>query len=252
MIIPILLLPYIRSVGQDSLILKVYFGFGRHDLIPTEAVKIDEIIFNGIKVDSLFGYADTIGSVTANLQLSQKRVDAVAAYLLNRQIPVDSLLSFGKGETKQLDTRSLALNRCVIIHFSYLRNIDTAGSKLTVITLSNLLFLPDKAILQAGSRAEIKRIAGMLLRKKNASFEIRGHVNFPLKYSVNGDPGKAMQDLSVRRAQLVYELLKDEGVPEHKLSFKGMGNSEMLYPNAKSNAERLKNMRVEVLIRQKD
>lgn len=54
--------------------------------------------------------------------------------------------------------------------------------------------------------------------------------------------------LSAQRVRLVYEMLIDNGIPPARLSYKGMGNAEMLFPELNSNEERVKNMRVEVLI----
>lgn len=54
--------------------------------------------------------------------------------------------------------------------------------------------------------------------------------------------------LPVQRACLVYEMLIDNGIPPARLSYKGMRNAEMLFPEPNSNEERMKNMRVEVLI----
>jgi len=53
---------------------------------------------------------------------------------------------------------------------------------------------------------------------------------------------------AVDRAKLVYRLLSEEGIPARRMSYKGMGNTEMIYPHARTEEEMRKNMRVEIFV----
>ena len=68
------------------------------------------------------GYADTIGSPAANMQLSQRRADAVKAGLVAAGVPAAAITTSASGETAPLvDTGPQAKeprNRRVVISFS--------------------------------------------------------------------------------------------------------------------------------------
>ena len=59
---------------------------------------------------------------------------------------------------------------------------------------------------------------------------------------------KKMNELSENRAKTVFEILKDNGIPAERMTYKGMGNTEMVYPHAATDEEKRKNMRVEIFI----
>jgi flagellar motor protein MotB len=57
-----------------------------------------------------------------------------------------------------------------------------------------------------------------------------------------------MNKLSEDRAKTVFVILKDNGIPEGKMIYKGMGNKQMINPYAKTDEEKRENMRVEIFI----
>ena len=59
---------------------------------------------------------------------------------------------------------------------------------------------------------------------------------------------RKMNQLSLDRARVVYEMLVERGLPAEKMIFKGYGNTEMIYPDAVTDEEKRKNMRVEILV----
>ena len=81
----------------------VYFDFNRATLKPEDGSILDEAADSltshaNLKVD-VNGYCDAIGSVDYNQRLSQQRADAVAAYLTNKGITSDRLVTHGYGKT---------------------------------------------------------------------------------------------------------------------------------------------------------
>ncbi|QHS59828.1 OmpA family protein [Chitinophaga agri] len=128
-------------------------------------------------------------------------------------------------------------------------SLQLASIPTEKLDIPNLLFVSDKAILEPSSVYEVERIAKRLLQNfPSHRFEIRGHVNYPT-YIIMG-PNSAPFKLSVDRAELVRQMLIDNGVPKEKITAMGVGNKELLYPDPKTREEKLKNMRVEVLIYQ--
>jgi hypothetical protein len=75
---------------------------------------------NNFKIE-LFGHTDNIGEKDYNLQLSQKRADAVRKYLITKGIPASDISAFGKGEAEPIenndDEKGKAKNRRVEVKF---------------------------------------------------------------------------------------------------------------------------------------
>jgi outer membrane protein OmpA-like peptidoglycan-associated protein len=129
----------------------------------------------------------------------------------------------------------------------------TVGVERTKILIEqfvvrNLLFQSDKAVLDPASVYEVELLAKHLLKFTQHEFEIRGHVNYPREFTMQRDSPPFQ--LSVDRAALIRQILIDYGVPANRMVAVGMGNSQLLFPEPKNTEEKLKNMRVEVLIYQ--
>lgn len=75
---------------------------------------------NNFKIE-LFGHTDNVGEKKYNLQLSQKRADAVMKYFIEKGIPATDISAQGKGETKPIESndtkKGKAKNRRVEIKF---------------------------------------------------------------------------------------------------------------------------------------
>ena len=87
----------------------------------------------------------------------------------------------------------------------------------------------------------------MLLRFMQANprvrVEIQGHVNGPTFKNT-----KEFIELSTARAKAVHDFLLVNDVDPGRISYVGLGNSRMLYPQPKNREESEANRRVEVNI----
>lgn len=97
------------------------FAFDRADLAAPQP-RLDEIAvalvrnpqITGIMIS---GYTDRLGSVAYNLTLSQRRADAVKAYLVGKGVAANRLIAVGKGEASPVarcgETAHAALIACL-------------------------------------------------------------------------------------------------------------------------------------------
>jgi len=108
------------------------------------------------------------------------------------------------------------------------------------INLGNIKFESDQAEILEKSKSALEKLAEFLLENDNISIEIQGHVNGESKRNK-----RKYVKLSERRAKAIYEKLSEAGVPESRMTYKGFGNSKMIYPTPVNNRQAEANRRVE-------
>lgn len=78
------------------------FDFNKADLRPEGKAKLDKLSsdIKGIKLEVIIavGHADRFGSDSYNLKLSEKRAEAVKAYLVGKGVDANRVYTEGKGE----------------------------------------------------------------------------------------------------------------------------------------------------------
>lgn len=85
---------------------QMLFDFGKADLKPAAGPSLDSLVVFLKKHPQvrigIGGHTDDVGSDEFNLELSERRAQAVQQYLLDREIPADQLRAKGFGETKPM------------------------------------------------------------------------------------------------------------------------------------------------------
>ena len=96
------------EVGQTIRLNNISFEFNKADLLPSSYEELDKVYSflndNPTVQIELAGHTDNVGSDDYNMELSQKRADAVKTYLVNKGIDAGRLTSKGYGETKPIET----------------------------------------------------------------------------------------------------------------------------------------------------
>lgn len=115
------------------------------------------------------------------------------------------------------------------------------GEKLT---MKNIFFVPGTHELMPGAQKDLDDLLLFLKKYTTVTIHIEGHVH--------GSPSaKVAEDvLSTARAKVVYDFLTGNGISKERLSFKGYGNSQMIYMG-NDLSEQQRNRRVEIRIMSK-
>ena len=156
------------------------------------------------------------------------------------------LTCFAEGflfQTRQVpsDTFDLAARNEIAVHF-LLRRIEK-GLKFD---LRNIYFEGNKAVILPQSWPELLTLTKLMTENPTLTIEIRGHVNWPSTYP---QPITFFAvSLAEERAKTVHDFLIYNSVARPRMSFKGMGNLEMIYPHTDQEPEMVLNRRVEVVV----
>jgi len=108
----------------------------------------------------------------------------------------------------------------------------------------DITFLGDQTAIYHKSKPALLDIKEFLELNPSMKIAIVGHVNGP----DNQRSKKFYHKASIERAQAVVDYLIDLGVDEDRLEAQGAGNTEMLYPDPKTDWQNEANRRVEILI----
>ncbi|MEO8007022.1 MAG: OmpA family protein [Betaproteobacteria bacterium] len=123
--------PKIMSVNFDA---EPLFGFDKSEIRGDQRAKLDELIsgLNGAKYDSItvVGYADRIGKDAYNQKLSERRAEAVRAYLARKGIPSDKIQTEGRGASEPVtgDTCNKIRGKALISCLQPDRRVDVGAS----------------------------------------------------------------------------------------------------------------------------
>ena len=200
-----------------SLKIEIKFPFNVSDLPPSVSTFLDEYA-NMLKLNSFLsiqvaGHTDSKGSETYNLKLSEERAKNVYNYLVKQGVYTSQLSYKGYGETvlKNIKDGTNAENRR--IEFKIKKISYQINFKMNSTSISK----NDKNILN--------NIRQILSSDKNIFVEIGGHA----------DKGTGTdfvnENISLLRAQTVYNYFKDNGMDMTNITFKGYGSSIPIYNN---------------------
>jgi outer membrane protein OmpA-like peptidoglycan-associated protein len=246
----------------------LYFATNSAELDGSQHQTLDAFSL-AFRIKAIKGYADTTGSGSYNYLLSKKRAYSVYSALGTTDASDKIELLFLGESTEEPE---LAKNRKVQVVAGLLSK-KVAGKPIAgkvgdsgtynnppretpkhtpaivrTLDLEYIYFVPDQAIITYESLPYIHEIAEMLKTYKTESFDIIGHVNYQSR--LDSTHLRDLYQLSERRAKAVYDLLVEQGIVASRMSYKGVGNSQPLYPKPASEEQKRKNMRVQIVIKQ--
>ncbi|HEY0976141.1 MAG TPA: OmpA family protein [Flavobacteriales bacterium] len=111
------------------------------------------------------------------------------------------------------------------------------------VVLEDIRFVGNDQKVLRSSEPSLLLLLLFMQENPTVKIQVEGHVNGPT-YKNN----KEFIALSEARAMTVYNFLLVNEVPTSRIGYVGMGNSKMLYPEPKNNAESEANRRVEIKV----
>ncbi len=103
------------KVGQVFQLENVYFEFNKWNLLPASYTELDKVVkfmTENPKVEiELSGHTDNVGKQEYNQNLSQKRAEAVRAYVLSRGIDSKRITAKGYGMNKPIASNETSMGR---------------------------------------------------------------------------------------------------------------------------------------------
>ena len=241
-----------------------------------------------VKIVAINGYTDEDGSTGFNDTLARKRVNFIYTAISGKVKIREDFKTRSFGEQHHL-SKNKAENRKVTIYYieakDLLRENEILGIKPEPIIEKpkTIVSYPEKIVLENpdGSKMEYKldvnfmrqigqANVGEKLQIDNLNFVINTFAVVPdsrrklyellivmeknpnLKIEIQGHlccMPVDRQDLSTQRAKAVSQFLIKNGIPKNRLSYKGFGSSQPVYPlPEKDELQRAANRRVEIVI----
>lgn len=244
------LLLFLVSVAsaQEEVVQSVYFEFDKYELDTKQAQAVVDFIkkTDSSRIESveIFGYTDDIGKEAYNFKLSSNRANAIRQKLIDNSVRKKIIVTIeGKGriliDDDVLDNlpekRSKNRRVDVVVNLTEPPKIEIPGYYNSIqknhvigdhIYLENLLFERGSSKLTFKAKTQLDKIALLLHRQKNLSFEIQGHVCCtPPNQREAIDRETKKRHLSKNRAESVYNYLGFKKIPKNRMSFKGYGNT---------------------------
>jgi len=271
----ILLLISINIYSQDDS-LSIFFESAKFDISYNQQVKLerfianlDEAKYNGFK---MYGYADYVGNTEYNLELSQKRLDEVRKFLISRGVTDKMIIdNIARGELADKLENEIgnSKSRRVDIIYAQIEIVDVTEpekneqaepqqkqvkveepKKLedienvevgSTLVLDNLNFSPGTAKILNRSKPVLEKLLEIMRDNPRMQIEIQGHICCESSQVTH-------YRVSYARAKMVYDYLIAKGISRYRLSFTDFGASRKLVDPEITEADRIKNRRVEIKI----
>ena len=214
---------------------------------------------NEVEVSKIYGFCDWKGSNSYNDSLSVKRVNTVFSFLKSKNINVKKGYEI-RGFGEDFDQSKIqSENRKVTILYDINKEVKVQpalqddGSlplqeKIKIakvgdkIKLRNINFFNMTPRILPKSKTLLFELLCALQDNPKLKIEIQGHICCQLgNNDING--------LSSARAKVIYNFLIVNKINRNRLSYKGFGTTNPIYPiPEKSEKEEEENRRVEILI----
>ena len=267
----------------------VYFDSNKYDLTAKEKDKLNQwILANSTsKIVGIHGFCDEDGTNSSNDTLAKNRINFVYNYIKDKLKIREDFKTRNFGELHTL-SKIKAENRKVTLFYIEAKDLnrenEILGIKEEALVLPKVrIKYPEKVVFDNpnGTKSEyqldvafMQKVTeaktGEKLKLENLIFQINTYIVVPsskgkmyelllvmkknpnLKIEIQGHlccmPNDRL-DLSTQRAKAINNFLVANGIDEKRLTFKGFGSTQPVFPlPEKDETQRSANRRVEIMI----
>lgn len=261
--------------NETGLIGVVSFDYDKSNLDQKDKTTLLKLI-NAFSTNNIIisGFTDSDGDMEYNKALSLRRALSVKSFLIKNGYPSSKIV--GINANGEIEGGVKAFNRKVDIYLDVkevappevIQNIeettpdvietkkkinlslDDQISTLEIgqsLAISNLNFIPGRHFLLPESEPTLKELLQILKDNPTLKIEVQGHICCASAELDAMDNDTGTMNLSINRAEYIYNYLIDNGISPYRLSFKGFGASKPLVAEITAE-DRSKNRRVEIMI----
>lgn len=245
---------FVFSVSHAQQQFTVYFDFDIDEANTPSGQSLSQWIRHNhdAEIIKIEGYADSIGNALYNIDLSERRAEYVLEELKENKYTISTDVEVkGFGETKAFSSDQAKDRKAVIYYiktpipppivpetdFSKAVNSAKKGDKLK---LPNMNFYNNSDIMLPESKPILNDLLSILQKNKKLKIEVQGHICCQ---------NKEENEVSLRRARVVYNFLIGNGIDATRLSYKSFGSTRPIHPLPEKNeTEKVANRRVEIEI----
>ncbi len=267
------------AVAQQAAKHTVYFENDQSIIINTEAKKlldfvkaIEEI---ALKLE-VVGHTDFRGSIEYNQILSEKRANAVMAFI-ETKTDLKYLMSLASSEGEKFadqtdpESKGVSVDRKVEVLVILSPRKETIQKPIEevkkepiqetdllveaevgqTVVLKNLNFFPGRHYLVPQALPELERLVQIMSDNPTLEIEIQGHICCKLDSVDALDVNTKTYSLSFNRAEYIFQQLVLAGIEETRISYRGFAGSRPLIQPELTEMDRNRNRRVEIKILKK-
>ena len=200
-----------------SLKISVLFPSNVSDLPPSVSTFLDEYAAmlkeNNYLHIEIAGHTDVKGDKSHNLLLSEQRAKSVQDYLTLQGVDISQLSYKGFGE-------EFPLNKCIEgVWCSDQKHAENRRIEFNISSISyQIKFQKSSTIINQKDKLVLNDILMILKSEEGIKIEIGGHAD-----KGTGDDF-INNNISHRRAEIIYNYLKDNGMDMKNITFKGYGS----------------------------
>lgn len=258
---------------EAQMMSSVYFKSNSYELNQESKKKLDSLAQLKVNLTfRIFGNCDPSGNKELNKKLSENRANAVGEYLkgkIGNNIKLGNAV--GLGAEKQINDNSTETlrgkNRRVDV---FIEKAFRSGEKISRKTHPNFLStkillmkvkdtfsLPDVSFIGGrhfwlpSGQSNLEKLSKILKENPTLEIELQGHICCDYDNFDGEDLDLKTFNLSWTRANSIKEFLQKQGIEINRIKTKGLGHlNPVIYPET-TEADRIKNRRVELVLMKK-
>lgn len=255
------------------MIQSIYFVYNSYKLDKQSEKKLDSLAQLKEKVRfRIFGNCDSTGSINYNKILSENRANAVSKYLqtkINNNIQLENVV--GLGEEKQINDNSSeelrGKNRRVDIFidkefakgekifrktFPSFFSLKVSEMKVqNTYSLPNVNFIGGRHVWLPIGNDTLFKLFRILRDNPTMEVELQGHICCDYDNFDGEDLDLNTFNLSYTRANAIKEFLQKQGIDSDRIKASGQGHLDPVAYPEQTEADRIKNRRVEIVLLKK-